>query len=76
MITRLNPIKITETVKEDMELMDWIWNSHWWIEYYSGYYKCKWCGVCHTSMMAITIDFPLCSKNPCLLKFKTKHTGK
>lgn len=55
---------------ENLELADWAWNSHFWIEEYKGYYKCKWCDRLCTSTEAITVDFPLCVKNPCLIKFK------
>lgn len=49
-------------------LADWIFNSHYWIEDYPGYYKCDWCGVSKTSMMSVTKDDPLCPENPAIKK--------
>lgn len=54
--------------QEESELLDWMWNSHYWIETYHGYFKCEWCKRMFTSEMVINIDFPLCHFNPALLK--------
>lgn len=76
MITKLNVITLSEEDEKDRELIDWAWNSHWWVELCPGYCRCKWCEMHYTSSMTVTVDFPLCSKNPCLQKFKKKLTGK
>lgn len=70
MLKRCNPYILTETAQDDLELADWAWNSHYWIEEYSGYYHCKYCGAYFTSTQGITTDTPLCKKNPVLLKNK------
>ena len=67
MIERLSLIKIDVKQKETGALLNWVWNSHWWIEYAPGYCTCKWCGQAHTSEMAIGEDFPLCQANPAII---------
>ena len=59
---------LSEEEKENHELLDWIWNSHYWIESYPGYAQCRWCEKYHTSEMGISIDYPLCGKNPAIEK--------
>lgn len=44
MIDRFEIIKDKEIVREDIELANWAWNSHWWVELAPGYCECKWCG--------------------------------
>jgi len=63
MIDRFEIITINEETKESIELTQWVWNSHWWVELSPGYCKCKWCGMQHTSEIPVTIDYPLCEKN-------------
>ena len=66
MIKRLPYVKFSEEDEEKMALADWVWNSHYWIEYQHGYGKCKYCDKIYTSEMPIDADFPLCEKNPVL----------
>ena len=68
MIERLNPFVLSKESQENMELAEWIWQSHYWIEFRSGYYECKWCHKTHTSSMGISKDAPLCEKNPAVIK--------
>jgi hypothetical protein len=81
MITRLTPFqKITNITPEESFLINWIWDSHNWLEEFAGYYKCKWCSKEHTSTMSISIDHKLCSQNPIIKKLSEKpivsHTEK
>lgn len=70
---RLNlPSPLTEEDKENLEVMSWAWNSHSWVERNSGYCICKWCGKQHTSEMCIGLDYPLCEKNPCIKRLRSK----
>lgn len=64
MINRIKPVIISEENKEAIEISEWAWNSHYWIESAPGYVKCKWCGADHTSEQPIDIEYPLCLKNP------------
>lgn len=63
------PRLMTERDKENLEIMKWAWNSHFWVESYPGYTTCKWCGRQHTSEMEVNLDYPLCPENPCIMKF-------
>lgn len=67
MIKRYNILRISKEDEDSLELIDWIWNSHYWIEYSPGYCKCKWCGAQHTSEMGMNLNYPICSKNPAIL---------
>lgn len=58
---------LTSEEKEKEELAMWAWNSHYWIEYQEGYYKCKYCGK-HTTNTAGYINFTLCPKNPIVIR--------
>jgi len=58
MIKNLNPFVLSETQEEDSEIAEWAFQSHYWVEEYAGYYKCKWCNTTHSGMMGITKDFP------------------
>lgn len=69
MIERFEILKISNEQKELLSLADWAWNSHYWIEEYPGYCKCKWCGKNHTSEMSINWKFPICRKNPAIKNF-------
>jgi len=66
MLDRLDPIKCDEESRQRSAIAEWAWNSHWWVEYCSGYYKCKWCGISCSSLTGITEDFPLCKENPAI----------
>jgi hypothetical protein len=68
MLDRLDPIKCDEESRQRSAIAEWAWNSHWWVEYCSGYYKCKWCGTACSSLTGITKDFPLCKENPAIKK--------
>lgn len=69
MYSRVVPYKISEENKEQSELAIWAWNSHYWKESNPGYAQCKYCKRHHTSEMPVTIAFPLCTKNPIVIKF-------
>jgi hypothetical protein len=51
---------------EQQERMYWAkikYDSHKWIEYYKGYYKCEFCDSTHTSVLTFdTVN--ICKKNP------------
>jgi hypothetical protein len=65
MITPLRPpFTLTEEEKEFMFWNQWRFDSHNWIEYSEGYYKCKFCELTHTSTLPIGSNMPLCNKNP------------
>jgi hypothetical protein len=68
MLDRLDPIKCNEESRQHSAIAEWVWNSHWWVEYCSGYYKCKWCGISCSSLTGITKDSPLCKENPAIKK--------
>ncbi|MHA1700689.1 MAG: hypothetical protein ACTSWK_00315 [Promethearchaeota archaeon] len=68
MLDRFDLIQNEEKTKEFIELTNWIWNSHWWVEYAPGYCKCRWCGMQHTSKMGISKNYPLCKENPAIKK--------
>ena len=53
---------------EKLEINNWIWNSHFWIEYVPGCFRCKWCDLAHDSNQHIDDDFPICEKNPAIIK--------
>ena len=77
MIDRIELTTSNEASKENIEISNWAWNSHWWVEDYPGYCRCKWCKATHTSTTGINKDFPLCSENyaiKALLK-KEKDNG-
>lgn len=40
---KLNIINISKKSEAEGALVNWIFESHNWIEYSPGYYKCKWC---------------------------------
>ena len=69
MIKKLSEYKINEKDQLDIELAEWAFQSHYWIETYPGYYECDWCGVKHTSVLGITKDFPLCRNNYAINRF-------
>jgi len=48
----------------ELELNEWVWNSHYWIETYIGYFKCKYCEANWTSEMPINSGVKLCKRNP------------
>ena len=68
MIDRFEIINNKEEVREFIELANWVYNSHWWVELRPGYCECKWCGRKHSSEMGVNIDFPLCKGNPAIKK--------
>lgn len=61
-----------EESKELIEVTNWAWNSHWWVELSPGYCECKWCGAKHTSEIPIAWDFPLCKENLAVKNFMAK----
>lgn len=56
--------KILETERETMELNQWVWDSHYWVEINHGYYSCKYCKSGWTSTMPIGNEVALCEENP------------
>jgi len=62
------PIKEDEIIltPEQQERMYWTqlkYDSHKWIEYHNGYYKCEFCDSTHTSVRTFdTVN--ICKKNP------------
>jgi hypothetical protein len=55
-------VDITPEQKEKMYWDQLMFNSHRWVEYYEGYYKCEFCEASHTSSMPAR--GPMCKKNP------------
>ena len=68
MMRRLHPFIMNEPDQSRVELASWIFDSHFWIEDYPGYFHCLYCNIQHTSTMGITDDAPLCSQNPAVLR--------
>lgn len=64
MLKQAEPYLMTEDQKEKMDMANWIWNSHFWVEEPRGYFQCKWCSRNHTSTMPISADDHLCIENP------------
>jgi hypothetical protein len=64
MLKRMQEVIFTDEEEKDINLANWAWDSHSWIEYYPGYYKCEWCGLLCTSLTPITKDYPICKSNP------------
>jgi len=64
MIKRLPFPKIKQKDRNKALLDEWVWNSHYWIEYSYGYCKCKYCGAIWTSEMSLDSNVKLCKKNP------------
>jgi hypothetical protein len=67
MLKRIDPYKLDEKQIELGELANWAWDSHSWVEYYPGYYKCEWCQRQHTSVQSVSKEYPLCLLNPCIM---------
>jgi hypothetical protein len=67
---RQKAYRIDEEELLNMQIAEWIWDSHNWEEYQPGYFKCLWCGKFHTSSMGIDRNMMLCQKNPIVLKDK------
>ena len=66
MLKRLNVVITKESDQKEIELANWVWGSHSWIEHYPGYFKCEWCDNHHTSTTGISAKFPLCKNNPAI----------
>lgn len=68
---------LDEQTREDHEIAEWAWNSHYWVKDF-GRYECAWCGMYHSSTKArgIDKDFPLCRKNYAVKRHIEKLTGK
>jgi hypothetical protein len=72
------PIKEDEIIltPEQQERMYWAkikYDSHKWIEYHKGYYKCEFCDLIHTSMLSFeTVN--ICKKNPNLFDVRSSFT--
>jgi hypothetical protein len=62
---------LSEEDKEKLELVNWAFNSHFWVETSHGYATCKYCGDIWTDQMGISVDtIPrLCKKNPIIRDF-------
>ena len=62
------PIKEDEIIftPEEKERIYWAqlkYDSHKWIEYIKGYYKCEFCDLTHNSMISFE-NVNICKKNP------------
>lgn len=68
MIKRFEVPRLTDQQAEEMEITNWIWNSHFWDEYAPGYYQCRWCLAQHTSYTGVSAQYPLCKENPVIKK--------
>lgn len=67
MLKRLPPELLAYgMVLEEYELAQWVWNSHYWIEYAPGMYRCKWCEFTHTGHLPAGKNYPLCPCNPAI----------
>jgi hypothetical protein len=68
---------ISPEEEEKMNLAEWIWQSHSWIEDIPGYFRCEWCETCHTAYSGINSENLLCTKNPAVIKLidKLKKEG-
>jgi len=73
MFKPLNPFVIGEKDREKIDLANWIWNSHNWIEEVPGYYKCTWCNSGASSYLQINVEAELCSKNPAVMRLKSQE---
>ena len=52
-----------------MEIAQWAWESHYWIEFSKGYWRCKWCKANWTSEMGLDDKYNhLCKGNPLIKK--------
>jgi len=72
------PIKEEEITltPEQQERMYWTkikYDSHKWIEYHKGYYKCEFCDSFHTSMLSLE-NVNICKKNPNLFDVRSSFT--
>lgn len=57
------PQQLTPEQKEQMYWSTWGYDSHKWVEYEKGYYRCSFCDSYRTSMSFIN-NPPICEKNP------------
>ena len=73
MIKRLSLYNIASIDSHDIELANWVWNSHYWIEEAPGYFKCAWCNMHQASGQGITSDYPMCRNNPKIRKMLEKE---
>ena len=74
------PIKEDEIIltPEQQERMYWAqlkYDSHKWIEYHKGYYKCEFCDSIHTSMLSFE-NVNICKKNPNLFPIEELNVDK
>lgn len=65
----------TESQKQEMELNQWIWDSHFWEEIPDGYFTCKWCKGMWTSTTPLDKNVRLCIKNPAILRLNLVDNG-
>lgn len=63
---------VTEQDQLSVAIAQWVFDSHFWIEEYPGYYTCDWCGYGRTSLMPITKDDRPCPENPVIRKLLGK----
>lgn len=76
MIKRIRPndYQLSDEDIEEHSWAEWAFQSHNWIEEYSGYFRCKLCGVRHTNCTGIAFDtINLCLKNPILKKMHERN---
>ena len=66
-MTRLSTFPVLQPQDPiEQALSSWIFDSHNWVEKYSGYFECQWCKTFHTGMQGISLDYPLCPGNPAM----------
>jgi len=73
-IKRINVYRVPDIEQEDLTIAEWAFDSHYWVEENSGYFKCKWCGRQHTNTMVIMAGYPLCSENPSVKNYLLQKT--
>ena len=60
-------IVLTEEQKEEMFWDTFNFESHRWVEYQKGYYRCSFCNTFHSSTMPTNAQ-SFCTKNPFIKK--------
>jgi hypothetical protein len=65
MIRCLPVEQLSDSEQHKAQFAEWVWASHSWVEYQTGYYKCEWCNQVYTTEMPF--DFAeLCRQNPAI----------
>jgi hypothetical protein len=64
--------EISKEEQEKMYFEDIIFNTHKWIEFHEGYYRCEFCAAHHTSVTPIHYT-TICPENPYINKSKKEQ---